>query len=455
MNDRVMPIPSDLVENDAAVVLVVDDEAGILSALKRLFRPVGYKVLTAESGAAALEILAAEHVDLIISDMRMPGMTGAQFLAQARVSYPDIVRILLTGYSEVSSTVAAINEGGIYHYLPKPWDEHDLLLTVRRALEQQQLKNEAARLTQIVLRQNEELSAFNANLEKQVVARTEEIRQTVLFLEHSEQEIKKNFLTMLKVFSNLIELRAGAFGYSGRVGELSRNLGVRMSASLGSAYKFTESGLQDLMVAGLLHAVGKIGLPDELVRKPMEKMSGEETRLFMTHPLKGQTALTPLESHAAAGRIIRHQYERYDGRGTPHNLIGDAIPVGARILAVTRDFEALLAGAIATKPLSLEKTIALLKSQRGHRYDPVVVDQFLVLLEEEGTHADKTRVVKQRELTPGMQLAEDLRTADGVLLLTKDCIINPQHIAQIGRFEQAQSSPLEITILIEKIDLQQ
>ena len=133
MNERLLQDP-DLAANDTAVVLVVDDEAGILSALKRLFRPVGYKVLTAESGAAALEILAAEHVDLIISDMRMPGMTGAQFLAQAKASYPDIVRILLTGYSEVGSTIAAINEGGIYHYLPKPWDEHDLLLTVKRAL---------------------------------------------------------------------------------------------------------------------------------------------------------------------------------------------------------------------------------------------------------------------------------------------------------------------------------
>ncbi|MDB5989418.1 MAG: two-component system response regulator [Herbaspirillum sp.] len=448
MNERLMQ-DTDLVANDTAVVLVVDDEAGILSALKRLFRPVGYQVLTAESGPAALEILAAEHVDLIISDMRMPGMTGAQFLAQAKASYPDIVRILLTGYSDVSSTVAAINEGGIYHYLPKPWDEHDLLLTVQRALEQQQLKNEAQRLTQIVLRQNEELSAFNAKLEQQVVARTEELRQTVLFLENSEQEIKNNLLTMLKVFSNLIELRAGAFGYSGRVGELSRNLGAKLSISLGSVYKINEAGLQDLMIAGLLHAVGKIGLSDELVRKPMDKMSSDETRLFMTHPLKGQLALTPVAAYAAAGSIIRHQYERYDGRGSPSGLVGDAIPIGSRILALTRDFEALLSGAIATQPLPLEKTLALLKAQRGHRYDPIIVDQFLSLVEEEGMlQSVKTRLVKPLELVPGMQLADDLRTPDGVLLLIKDSVIHAQNIAQIRRFEQTQNVPLQISILI-------
>lgn len=453
MNDRLMQNmqnSSEAAENAApAVILIVDDEASILSSLKRLFRPAGYTVLTAEGGPAGLEILAAQHVDLIISDMRMPGMTGAQFLAQAKAAYPDIVRILLTGYSEVSSTIAAINEGGIYHYLPKPWDEQDLMLTVKRGLEQQQLKREAQRLTDIVQRQNEELSAFNATLEKQVIARTEEIRQTVMFLEHSEGEIKKNFLTMLKVFSNLIELRAGSFGYSGRVGELSRSLGAKMARSLGSAYKISESGLQDLMIAGLLHAVGKIGLPDELVRKPMEKMNSEETRMFMTHPLKGQLVLTPLEAYAAAGVIIRHQYERYDGRGTPQSLVGDAIPLGSRILAVTRDFEALLAGAIATQPLPLDKTLALLKSQRGHRYDPVVVDQFLIMIEEEGLlQAAKTRVVKPRELAPGMQLAEDLRTPDGVLLLTKDTVINEQNVAQVRRFEQVQGMQLQITVAI-------
>jgi HD-GYP domain-containing protein (c-di-GMP phosphodiesterase class II) len=169
----------------------------------------------------------------------------------------------------------------------------------------------------------------------------------------------------------------------------------------------------------------------------------------MTHPLKGQVVLTPLEVFAGAGVIIRHQYERYDGRGTPQSLIGDTIPIGSRILAVTRDFEALMAGAIATQPLPLEKTLALLKAQRGHRYDPIVVDQFLSLIEEEGMlQSVKTRLVKPQGLEPGMQLADDLRTPDGVLLLTKDCVINQQNIAQIRRFEQVQNIPLQISILI-------
>jgi adenylate cyclase len=425
-----------------AVILLVDDEVSILSALKRLFRPHGYKILTAESGAAGLALLAAESVDMIISDMRMPGMTGAQFLAQARALYPNIVRILLTGYSDVGSTIAAINEGGVYHYLPKPWDEHDLLLTVKRALEQQQLKMESERLAQVVSHQNAQLQAFNTNLEQQVAARTEEIRQTVLFLENAEKEVKKNFLTMLKVFSNMIELRAGTFGgQSVRIGELSRKLGVK--------FKLSESALQELMIAGLLHAIGKIGLSDELVRKPMEKMSSEESRQFMAHPLKGQMVLTPIEAFTEAGRIIRHQYERYDGRGAPESLDGEAIPLGSRILAVVRDFEAMRAGAIATQPLPLDKTIQLIKSQGGHRYDPLVVQEFLALIKEDGVLApENTRQLKPQQLVEGMQLADDLRTHDGVLLLTRDCILNAQNLAQIRRFEQLESLPLQITVLL-------
>jgi len=445
MNESsVAPVAETSVAGDPMpVILLVDDEASILSSLKRLFRPHGYKILTAESGAQGLELMATETVDLVISDMRMPGMTGAQFLALAKERFPDTVRILLTGYSEISATIAAINDGGIYHYLPKPWDERDLLLTVQRALEQQQLKQEKERLAAVVQRQNQELQAFNQNLEKQVVARTEEIRQTVLFLEKSEEDIKKNFLTMLKVFSSMIELRSGAFsGQSARVGELSRKLGAKLG--------LTVHAQQELMISGLLHAIGKIGLSDELVRKPMEQMTSEENRLFMSHPLKGQMVLTPIEAFTGAGHIIRHQFERYDGRGTPESLVGQNIPLGARILSLVRDFDSLKVGAIASKPLPFDKIIHLIKSQSGHRYDPQIVNAFLALIEEDSTiGVARTRMLKPDELVPGMQLAEDLLAHDGVLLLTKDCIINLQNTSQIKRFAQHESIPMQISVAVQ------
>jgi response regulator RpfG family c-di-GMP phosphodiesterase len=100
-------------------LLCVDDEPSILSSLRRLFRPHGYRIFLAESGAAGLKILETESVDLVISDMRMPEMDGATFLKAVRERWPRVVRILLTGYADITSTVAAINEGEIYRYIAK------------------------------------------------------------------------------------------------------------------------------------------------------------------------------------------------------------------------------------------------------------------------------------------------------------------------------------------------
>ena len=161
----------------APVILVVDDEPSILSALTRLLRRSRYTVLTAGDSEAALSVLASTPVDLLISDMRMPRVNGADLLAQAQRLYPDTMRILLTGYSEFESVVRAINEGGVYRYLSKPWDDHDLLATVSQALEHRRLTRETARLTALTERQNEELRAFNAGLEVLVAKRTEEVQR--------------------------------------------------------------------------------------------------------------------------------------------------------------------------------------------------------------------------------------------------------------------------------------
>ena len=116
-------------------ILCVDDEPNILSSLRRLFRGKGYQVLTAESGAQGLQLLEQQPVDLVISDMRRPEMDGARFLAQVRERWPNTVRLLLTGYSDVQSIQDAINCGEIYRYITKPWDDNDILLIVRHALE--------------------------------------------------------------------------------------------------------------------------------------------------------------------------------------------------------------------------------------------------------------------------------------------------------------------------------
>jgi adenylate cyclase len=423
------------------VVLLVDDEPGVLSALKRLLRPARYQVLTAESGAAALDLLASTQVDLIISDMRMPYMSGAEFLAQAQALYPGTVRILLTGYSEIESVVRAINEGGVYRYLNKPWDDQDLLLTVAQALEQRRLRKETERLTELTHKQNDELRRFNAGLETQVLARTEEIRQTVMFLEDAQRDLKRNFSTMVQVCASMIELRCGVLGgQSLRIGEVGRRL----------ALAFDMSGLQaqDVFFAGLLHGIGKLSLPDELLRKSLDRLSPEDIQFFYQHPLRAQMVLTPVAQLDHVAHIIRHQYERFNGRGTPDGLAGSDIPFGSRVLAVARDFEGLRSGGIVKQAVSLEQAIVMLKSQAGTRYDPQIVDRFVALMEDPLALNSETPValIDASLLREGMRLADDLRTSRGVLLLAKDGVVSAHQIAQVNRFQAQEGTPFSILI---------
>ncbi|MGU7770443.1 HD domain-containing phosphohydrolase [Burkholderia sp. MR1-5-21] len=428
-------------EPPAAVILLVDDEPGVLSALRRLLRQSRYDVRTADGGEAALEILASTDVDLIVSDMRMPHMSGVEFLARARALYPDTMRILLTGYSEIESVVQAVNEGAIYRYLNKPWDDHDLLLTIGQALEQRRLRSEAARLAALTQVQNDELRRFNTELESQVRARTEELGQTVLFLEAAQRDLKSNFTAMVQVCASMVELRCGVIGgQSMRIGEIARRLALASGMSSLHA--------QDVYYAGLLHGIGKLSLPDELLHKPLVRMTADEQRLYRQHPLRAQMVLTPVAQLHTVASIVLHQYERFNGRGTPNGLVGADIPLGSRIVAVARDFEGLRHGEIGA-PQSVEQAIDILKSQAGVRYDPEIVERFVALMKHpaELGIASSVSEVKSSQLLEGMQLADDLRTHRGVLLITKGSVMSAHQIELVRRFEAREGTPFDILVL--------
>ncbi|VWC65888.1 two-component system response regulator [Burkholderia lata] len=422
-------------------ILLVDDEPSVLSALRRAFRPAGYEILTAESGEAALEILASTEVDLIVSDMRMPGLSGAEFLARARALYPDTMRILLTGYAEIASVVQAVNDGGVYRYLNKPWDDHDLLLTIEHALEQRHLRREAARLAALTEAQNEALRRFNTELETQVRARTEELGQTVMFLEAAQRDLKSSFTAMVQVCASMIEMRCGsASGHAMRVGEIARRLAL--------AAEMSELHAQDVYFAGLLHGIGKLSLPDELLRKPLVKMTAEEHSLYLQHPLRAQMVLTPVAQLHKVASIVLHQYERFNGRGTPDGLAGDSIPLGSRIVAIARDFEGLRNGDIGA-PHSVEQAIDALRSQAGVRYDPRIVESLVELMRDPASLGIAASVaeIKSAQLREGMQLADDLRTHRGVLLMTKGSVMSAHQIELVRRFETREGTSFDILVL--------
>ncbi len=415
-------------------LLCVDDEANILSALRRLFRPAGYRLLTAGSGAEGLEVLEREGggVDLVISDMRMPAMSGAQFLAEVRQRWPAIVRVLLTGYSDVDSTIAAINEGQIYRYIAKPWNDGDVLLTVRDALERLALERDKARLEALTARQNEELKALNASLEDKVRERTEELN-----LAH--ERLKRSFFTSIQVFGNLVELRSGDMtGHSRRTADLARRIAARMGLD--------GRQINDVFVAALLHDIGKIGLPDSLLAKAPSRMSSDELGPWRKHPLKGEQALMALEELRGAARLIRSHHERFDGQGFPDGLAGETIPLGARILALANEYDGHLHGTLTGSRVGTDEAKQFMLQGRGRRYDPAVVDAFLALV---GAPAEKPAdeiAIRTAELRPGMVLARDFISREGALLLAADYLIDDNVIRQIREYEEGEGSQLILYI---------
>lgn len=422
-------------------LLLVDDEENILSALRRLFRPAGYHILTAPDGMQGLEVLAKESVDLVISDMRMPGMDGAKFLEEVAKRWPDTVRILLTGYSDLTSTISAVNKGRIYCYISKPWEDNDIKLAVQNALERKFLEREKRRLEELTHKQNQEFKELNANLEKMVRDRTAEIQQTADMLDLAFNEVKRSYVMAIPVFANLVEMREGkATGHSRRIAEQARLLAQQMG--------MTEEDTENIYFAGLLHDIGKLGLPDALINQPYISLPPRERALMDKHPAMGAAALLALEAMEGAAKLIRSHHERFDGKGYPDQLFGDHIPPGARILAVVNDYDALQTGALLDKSATPAEARAFLVNNKGQRYDPRVVDEFVKILDRQPSQTTLLREIKltSESLREGMILARDLLNSDGMLLLTKGYRLTAPLISKIQTFERDTGKNLVIHV---------
>ena len=164
-------------------LLCVDDERSILHALKRLFRKEPYRFLIAQNGQEALSVLDEEEVQVIISDYRMPDMTGTALLREVKQRFPETVRVVLSGYADVDVIMESINEGEIYRYLSKPWNDEELRVTIHQCFDRFRLMQENARLVEQVRVQNESLKELNEDLERTVEARTRSLRLSQEILE--------------------------------------------------------------------------------------------------------------------------------------------------------------------------------------------------------------------------------------------------------------------------------
>lgn len=430
-------------------VLLVDDEENILRSLRRVLRLEPYELVTAESGDAALGVLESERVDLIISDARMPGMDGPTLLSNARRRWPWIVRILLTGYADMNSTIKAINDGRIYQYISKPWDDDELRTTIRQALAFQYSERRRLALEKLTRKQNRELKSLNDSLEQKVASRTEELQQTADMLDTALAELRKSYVTTTGVFASLFNQRLPQ--------DLQTNATVSaLVRAFGASLDLDDAMMSDLEMAASLYNLGKLAWSDDMLKTPSDNLSREQSSIYKRYPVEGEQLLMALDPLQGAATLIRHHRERWDGRGYPDELQGEDIPLGAQIIRLAVDFVELQAGLVVRRKVPREDAIKILRRQGGRLYQPELCESFVTLLQNRAPDLlpddDTVEAVSTLGLQSGMVLARNLHAVSGMLLLNEGKELTERLIDKLIAFEKGEPEGTRYTLFVYRTD---
>jgi len=423
-----------------AVVLAVDNEQNVLSAITRTLRSIDAEVVTASCGADALKMMANKAVDVILTDMRMPGMSGAEFLIEAKKLQPNTQRILLTGFADIESTIDAINGGGISNYLTKPWQGEHLREVVARAIRVARLEVENGNLVKVNEQQNQMLTELNAALEAKVETRTHELEAANAMLSETVQQLELSYETMVDLLANLSALPH-------HESESTRKK-IELAVGIGKELKLDDQALTNLRRATRLHRLGWCALPQGLTSKSLTQMSAQELEQFKHHPLFAESLLLNVPELSAVAKIIKSQHETFEGSGFPERIATEGIPLASKIVAVVRDYYDALSGRWRDGAVTGAVAYKEILSLSAKAYDPQVVAAFKKVLP---TH-EKVNVqalealIEARMLQPGMELARDLTTERGALLLNKGRVLTESVINTIVNLEQQIEKKLTIYV---------
>jgi response regulator RpfG family c-di-GMP phosphodiesterase len=272
-------------------VLFVDDEPDILSAIKRIFfANENIEIFTGGSAADGLEILEREkNIDLVVSDERMPEVRGSEFLQTVKTRYPNAIRMILTGYADIDTIISSINKGEVYRYLVKPWNDDDLLLTIKKALEFNELRRKNEDMAVLIARQNNELKTLNTKLEEKVNERTVQLKKALVSLKHYIADMKHNFRDIVLLFTGIITLYQKDLG-----AHLFRV--YTMVKRICSALDLPEDEKMTIVTASMLHDIGLVGVRSDILLKDPAEFSVQDKAFYLQHPISGEAFLSRLGS---------------------------------------------------------------------------------------------------------------------------------------------------------------
>lgn len=341
---------------DKSSILIVDDQPQNIELLEAYLIPQGYNLISASSGECALAMLSCNDIDLILLDVMMPGMNGFEVIRLIRKDalHKLLPIILVTALRETDDRIKGI-EAGCDDFISKPFDKNELLARVRALLK--------------VKAYNDLTDNYRKELELEVSMRTKELHQAMENIKIASLET----IHRLAVASEYKDAGTGA-----HIKRMSL-----YSAAISQKMGLDERTTELILYATPMHDLGKIGIPDKILLKP-DKLESLEWEIMKQHTSIGAEILKGSDAEfIKMGELIaRYHHEKWDGSGYPYGLKGTEIPITCRITTLADVFDALTTERPYKESYSIEKSINIIREEKGSHFDPEVVDAFLAILPE-------------------------------------------------------------------------
>ncbi len=333
-------------------ILLVDDEPQICGLLSAKLTEEGFACTCSSEAREALTMLKEESFDAIISDLRMPGISGLILLEEGRKKSPRPAFLMVTGVDDIRVGIRAMKDGAD-DYLLKPLQLDGVVASLDRALEKKRLELE--------------VENYRQHLEEMVEQRTKQLQVAM-------KRIEQTYDDTLEALGAALDLRDNeTAGHSRRV--------TRYCVEMAQAMGCTGESLKHIMRGAYLHDIGKIGIPDTILLKPA-KLTGQERELMETHSRIGYELVSRIAFLAPAAEIVLTHQECYDGTGYPQGLSGDEMPLGARIFTVADTLDAMT----SDRPYRRAQSFAIAREEitrlAGRQFDPEVVRVFQSIPEQ-------------------------------------------------------------------------
>jgi response regulator RpfG family c-di-GMP phosphodiesterase len=404
-------------------ILVVDDDATLLMLVGKTLRAEGYDVTTAVDPIQALEVVRSQRFAVVVSDQKMPQMTGLEFLDHVRQIQPHAMHILLTAVLDLSVVIDAINRGEIYRFLVKPWTREEVLGAVADACKRCQSDCREAALQAETETKNEQLFWLNRSLDEQLAHGGEQNRRLAQLNQALEQNLQQCVELCVKTMETFFP----------SLGTRARRV-VALCRGMAETAQIPVEQRRVLEISAWLHDIGLVNVPRDLIRRwheSADSLNEAEQTLIRHHPIVGQELAGFVAQLEEVGVVIRAHHERLDGNGYPDGLVGDRIPKLARLLAV--------AVAYAESHLDGRDAIHEIEANRGSAYDPEAVRVLLRCLPK-AVLPRQEKGVLLAELQPGMVLANGIYNAHGMLILPEGQVLNDAWIGKLKAHDRV--SPL-------------